>query len=237
MNRTALITGGSRGIGLAIAKSFQEDDYKVAIASRYPERTREELGSNILVIEMDALDTTTYRDKIIQEVILEFGSLDVLINNIGGGGRWGSFYKDQYHEVPYDVWRDVLQKNTWVATELICEVLPYMMSNRFGRIVNIGSIFGTESGGNPWFSMAKAAQLAMIKVFSTNKAYVHKNITFNTVSPGRIDIGVGGESQGPMKNIGQTRDVSRIVKMICHPDSHYINGSNFIIDGGESHAI
>ena len=84
-----------------------------------------------------------------------WGQLHILVNNVGGGGRWG---KEQIEETADEVWLDVFRKNALAAALFTSRLLPYMRRAKWGRVVAITSKYGREGGGRPWFTMAKSAR-------------------------------------------------------------------------------
>lgn len=239
--KTALVTGGSHGIGLAIALELLKDGYKVAIFSRRPEKALPLLTyfdpKNYMLIAGDALQPETYKD-LIPKISEKLGTPNILINNVGGGGRWGS---DKLLETKLETWKEVFQKNVWIAVELIYQILPYMLESNWGRVITVSSIHSGETGGRPWFSMAKSAENALMKTLSKDKTFVRKGITFNTISPGAILISNTAPKEFcdtlPMGRLGTPKEVAMAVRFLCSEESSFINGANIVIDGGESNRI
>jgi 3-oxoacyl-[acyl-carrier protein] reductase len=103
-----------------------------------------------------------------------------------------------------------------------------MRERGWGRIITISSIFGKEAGGRPWFNMAKAAEISLMK----SLAGKYRGITFNSIAPGHIDIGT--------KNFtgqGKPEDVANIVVFLCSDRAKHINGACITVDGGESRSF
>lgn len=203
--KKALVTGGSKGIGKAIAELLRQEGADITIVSRSE-------GLKIDV-EKDSLDS----------VPSEF---DILINNVGGGGRWGSEEYEKFNE-----WDAVYDKNAGIATKLTMKCLPYMMKKKWGRVVTISSIYGKESGGRPWFVMAKAAEIALMK----SLAGKYEGITFNTIAPGYIDVGKLIPEKP--KFFGKPEDVAYLVAFLCSDNAKFINGACIAVDGGESRSF
>jgi len=201
-NKRVLVTGGSKGIGKAIVSGLKDEGCAVDICSRTEG------------IILDVLDRDYKKID---------GKYDILINNVGGGGRWGG---DNYEE--FDEWDDIYEKNAGAARKLTMKCLPYMKEKWWGRVVTISSIFGKEAGGRPWFNMAKAAEISLMK----NLAGKYEGITFNTVAPGYIDIGAKG-----FIGSGKPDDVANIVVFLCSDKAKHINGACITVDGGESRSF
>ena len=131
--------------------------------------------------------------------------------------------------------------------------LPYMLKNKWGRVITITSIYGKEAGGRPWFNVAKTAQTTLMKNLATNPEYASANITFNSVAPGGIWIpNTGWEEQKekdpeefqkfidkkfPRGSMGKPHEVASLVVFLGSPVASLINGASISADGGESSYI
>lgn len=247
----ALITGGSHGIGRSIAIELAKEGVNIAICSR----TQSRLDETISILKQYNIDAIAVKADVLEENAVEkvmnvikerWGRLDILVNNVGGGGRWG---KEEPLDTNPEVWGEVYQKNAGVATELTMKCLPYMLKNKWGRVITINSIYGMQGGSRPWFGMAKAAGIALMKNLAMNKSYVRSGITFNTIAPGGIYIpGTGWEDQQkndpeayahfldenwPMGRMGTPEEVANVVVFLSSPKSSLVNGASILVDGGE----
>jgi len=224
-NKYALVSGGSHGIGRAIALLLAENGCNVCIFSRDKDRVdsvvKEILlkGVKAMGIYKDAVDRDA-ADFVMNRIKEEWNPIDILINNVGGGGRWGS---EDYEE--FDEWEDVYEKNAGISRKLTMKCLPHMRSNDWGRVITISSIYGKESGGRPWFNMSKAAEISLMK----NLAGKYNGITFNTIAPGYIDVG-----NGLYSGENKPEDVAGIVVFLCSGYANYISGACITVDNGES---
>jgi 3-oxoacyl-[acyl-carrier protein] reductase len=231
--KTALVTGGSHGIGLATALALAQEGCKVSVASRTRERLARAVGqlrnmsTNCRAYEFDALDPVSV-EHLAQEV-LDAGGVDILINNVGGGGRWGTTPL----ETPLATWDEVYQKNARVAVQLTRDLLPTMLERGWGRVVTISSIYGREAGTKPWFMMAKSAEIALMKGLAMESDLWARGVTFNTVAPGYIFI--EGKDTEPSK--GTPEDVAAAVVFLCSQQARHINGACLVVDGGEGKAF
>ncbi len=255
-NKTALVTGGTHGIGLAISKQLGGCGCKVIVCSRTQERLNatkaelESLGIDCRIYAFDALDSKNSL-KVVQTIVKENPKIDILINNVGGGGSWGS---SDITKTDISVWREVIEKNTFSASIFTQQVLPSMIKNNWGRVITISSIIGKESRADcrPWFNMAKAAQIAFMKSLSKDKKLVRKGITFNTVSPGGIFIDETGFAKLKKENLdeynfmvdrdyplgrqGTPIEVANLVTFLSSESSALINGAQIVIDGGQTNS-
>ena len=247
----ALITGGSHGIGRSIAIELAKEGVNIAICSRTQSKLDEtisilkqynvdSISVNVDVLEVDAVD------KVMNVINKRWRKLDILVNNVGGGGRWG---KEEPLDTKPEVWGEVYKKNAGVAVQFTMKSLPYMLENKWGRVITITSTYGLQGGGRPWFNMAKAAQTALMKNLAIKKPYVRSGITFNSVAPGGIfipDTGWGDEQKKdpegfaklldenwPMGRMGTPEEVANVVVFLCSPKSSLVNGASILVDGGE----
>ena len=147
---------------MAIAKELSHHGCNIAFCSRSEinlESTKKYFdGKNVKYLSFKA-DVLSDDDcnNVMHGIDSEWGRLDILINNVGGGGRWG---KENIEDTDYIVWKEVYQKNSNAAILFTRKAIPLMRKNKWGRIINITSILGKEGGGRPWFNMAKAAEVA-----------------------------------------------------------------------------
>ena len=252
--KNALVTGGSHGIGLQISIALAKEGVNVAIFSRSNEKLitakkiLESHNVKVITIKADALEKETV-DYVMDIIIKVWGNIDILVNNVGGGGRWG---KDIIEKTDDNVWYDVIQKNALTAALFTSRSIPFMIQKKWGRVITITSIFGKEGGGRPWFNMAKAAEVGLMKSMSLTKYLVRSGITFNTVAPGGIYIdGTGFEdeknknpnffnkmidSQYPIGRMGRPEEVANVVLFLCSYQASLVNGAQITVDGGQSKA-
>src|SRR3989337_3356181 len=164
-DRTALITGGSHGIGRSIALSLAEEGCHIAICSRTLSRLNqtvkeiESLGVKSIAVQADVLKQSDI-NKVKKTIDQKWRKIDILINNVGGGGKWG---KEIFEKTPLKTWKEVYQKNAGATIDFTMWAIPKMRKQKWGRVITIVSILGKEAGGMPWFNMAKAAQISLMK--------------------------------------------------------------------------
>ena len=250
--KLALVTGGTHGIGLAIAQSLAKEECGIIVCSRSADRITEALktlnntGALNLGYEFDALSR-----KSVQELITTIFSqypdgIDILINNVGGGGRWGN---ENILDNDMCVWDEVYQKNVGVAIQLTTAFLPGMIKKNWGRVIGITSIYGRYCGGRPWFNVAKFSETALFKNLSLDRNLIRKGITFNTVAPGGIMIPDTGweverkkdpvkfeqmlNDDFPLGRLGTADEVANVVTFLCSPKASLVNGASILVDGGE----
>ena len=178
-DKVILVTGGSKGIGRAIAKAFVNEGAKVAIVARGEEtleQARAELG-DVLAIQAD-LTSEKERGQVIEKVISHYGTIDVLVNNAGGSNGSTTAETDlaDFHAA--------FELNYFSTVHLSKLVLPILKEKQSGSIINISSIFGRESGGKVTYNSAKAAMISFTKSLADEA--IASGIRVNGVAPGSI---------------------------------------------------
>ncbi|MDA0988575.1 MAG: SDR family oxidoreductase [Chloroflexi bacterium] len=250
--RVALVTGGSRGLGRQAALTLCQEGCSVAICARSQEgldQTLEEmkgLGYHVIGVQADVA-TAEGTEEFYQESIKAFGQVDIIVNNVGGtrGGRDFDSTTDQD-------WLDTLELNLLSAVRLTRLGLPSMKERRWGRIVNIASIWGREFGGGLTYMSAKAALIAFSKHLALSLAPY--NVLVNTLAPGSIQFPggswerfVNGNSeevvkefiarQLPMGKFGWPEPVGAMVAFLCSERADLITGASINVDGGQSRSL
>ena len=231
--KTALVTGGSHGIGLATALALAREGCDLHIAARTRHRLATAVGRlqgrgyKCLAHEFDALDPASITELI--DILNEDGGVDILVNNVGGGGRWGSTPL----ETPMETYDQVYQKNARAAVQLTLGLLPAMLERGWGRVVTISSIHGREAGSTPAFMMAKSAEIALMKGLAVDRSLSGRGVTFNTVAPGYISI----EDKDTEPSRGTPEDVAEAVLFLCSQQARHVNGACLVVDGGEGKAF
>ncbi|MCX6655468.1 MAG: SDR family oxidoreductase [Candidatus Bathyarchaeota archaeon] len=248
----ALVTGGSHGIGRSIALALAEEGCNVAICARNKERIEETVrelkvkGVQSVGIQADVMILADI-ERVMKTIMDCWGTIHILVNNVGGGGRWG---RDEVEETSEDVWLDVYTKNALAAIRFSMKAIPFMRKQKWGRVVTISSIYGREGGGRPWFNMAKSAEISLMKTMAMDSRLARDGITFNTVAPGAIMIPDTGwekernrdpdgfrkmvESQFPLGRLGTPEEVANAVVFLCSERASLVNGACIAVDGGES---
>ena len=249
--RRALITGGSHGIGLAIARKLASEGSDVAILSRdrvrleAANREVSQFGNETLTLEADATKPKEI-ERAWGELVDAWGGVDILVNNVGGGGRWGN---ESLLTTEFDVWSDVYQKNTGVAIQLTKAALPLMLEKKWGRVVTVSSIYAEIAGGRPWFNLAKVAQKALMRNLARQPSLTRAGVTFNSVAPGAIYIPQTGWDELerkdpeafrafmdslPLGRLGTPEEVAEVVGFLCSDRASLVNGASIVVDGGET---
>ena len=250
--KVALVTGGSRGLGRQIALALAKEGCNVAICSRNTTefdqvlRQLEEFGTSSCAVQADVMSSEDCQ-RLYNEVVAQLGSIDILVNNVGGtrGEREFESASDQD-------WIDTLNLNLLSTARMSRLVIPGMKQQRWGRIVNISSIFGREFGGAPTYMAAKAAVIALSKYLGLNLAPY--NVLVNSIAPGSIrfpggswDRFVNTNSEEvvaefisrnlPMGKFGWPEPVGGLVAFLCSEQADLLTGASINIDGGQSRSL
>jgi 3-oxoacyl-[acyl-carrier protein] reductase len=251
----ALVTGGSHGIGRSIALSLADEGCNVAICARdldKLEKTLAEINSRRvqgLSFQSDVMIQADI-DNTMRKLIDAWGTIHILINNVGGGGRWGLPVVEEAED---EVWLEVYNKNAMAAVRFTMKAIPYMRKQKWGRVVTISSIYGREGGGRPWFNMAKSAEISLMKTLAMHPYLARDGITFNSVSPGGIMIPDTGwekeqkrnpakfkkmlENQFPLGRLGTPEEVANVVVFLCSEKASLVNGASIPVDGSEGRSF
>ncbi len=239
-NRVAVVTGASRGIGREIALTLCRAGFDIGVASPEIEKN-EEVAEKIracsgeaLTVNLDLLSFDSIRESF-AKVLEKFGRIDVLVNNAG-------ITKDGLAvRMKREDWDRVLQINLHGAFFACQQVLPVMMKQRYGRIINIASVVG-ESGnaGQANYVSSKAGIIGLTKALAQEVA--SRNITVNAVAPGFIETDMTAVlpqevrermlAAIPLKRMGRPEDIAAAVKFLASDDAAYITGHVINVNGG-----
>lgn len=251
-NKNAIITGGSHGIGLETAKLLASEGCNIVILARDHDKLEsakaeiESLGAKCLALSVDVLSKNDI-EKSFQTISDYWSEIHILVNNVGGGGRWGVDDFVNNHE---NIWQEVYDKNMTATVRYTRFVIPFMKKQSWGRVVTVTSTLGRQAGGRPWFNVAKTAQTCLMKNLALNKNLVRHGITFNSVAPGCIMIPDTGwdkemkkdpagfekmlKEKFPLGRMGLSEEVAYAIAMLCSERASLINGTALAVDGGES---
>jgi 3-oxoacyl-[acyl-carrier protein] reductase len=248
-DRVVLITGSSRGIGLATAKAFAAEGCRLMLSARSAEALRDAeatLRAGGGRVASQAADVTRPDDaeKLVAAAVAAFGGIDILVNNVGGGGG-GRTIADSTDED----WRATLEINLLQTVRMMRLALPHMRGRAGAAVVNVSSISGWSAQlvGSGQYGAAKAAL-----IFDTERwalEFVPHGVRVNTVSPGSILVEGNGWDRYrlanqanyddyvrhgfPMGRLGMGEEVADVIVFLASPRAHWINGRNIPVDGLE----
>jgi len=238
--KVAIVTGGSRGIGLAVASLLAEDGAAVVVSGRDAGRLArasneiEALGGTVLGVVADAASRADV-DRLVDTAKERFSRIDILVNN-AGMTRDGLLLRMKDAD-----WDEVLQVNLRGAFLALRAVAKAMVRQKSGRVINIASTAGAMgNAGQVNYAAAKAGLIGMTKAAARELA--HWGILVNAVAPGLIDTDMTAVvpaeareallAQVPLKRIGTGRDVAEMVRFLAGDGAAYVTGQVFHVNGG-----
>ena len=239
--KVALITGATRGIGKEIALELAKNGFDIAVNYRSMQNDMEdlkkEIESNNVRCEFVGADVANFEqcENMVKETIEKYGKIDVLVNNAGitKDGLIMRMKKEDFEAVI-----DINLVGTFNVTR---NVIPYMIKQKSGRIINVSSVVGVAgNAGQTNYSASKAGVIGFTK--SLAKEVASRNILVNAIAPGFIDTDMtkvlsdnvkeGINAQIPLKRMGTPKEVAKVVKFLASEDSSYVTGQVINIDGG-----
>jgi 3-oxoacyl-[acyl-carrier protein] reductase len=250
-DRVALVTGGSRGLGLASARALVEEGCRVVICARGADALdragaalQDAPGARPGAVAVVAADVSTAdgAERVTAAAIDTFGRLDILVNNVGKAAGSGIV------ETTDADWQSALDQTLFPAIRMSRLAVPHMRRAGGGAILMIASIWGRESGGRMTYNAVKAAEISLAKAMSTELA--RDQIRVNSIAPGSIEFEGGSwwtrrqqDPDGiaafvareiPSGRFGTPEEVGALVAFLASPRASWITGACITVDGGQS---
>ena len=251
--KVAVVTGSSRGLGLASARALVAEGCRVTLCARGEERLQQaadELrplarqADNVLGVRADVA-TADGIQQVIDRTVVEFDGIDILVNNVGLAGGGGIL------ETGDDEWQGALDQTLFPAIRASRLAVPHMRRRGGGVIIMIASIWGRESGGRMTYNAVKAAEISLAKSLAQQLAA--DNIRVNSVAPGSILFPGGSwhrrqqaDPEGiaafirrelPFGRFGRPEEVGEVVAFLASARASWISGACVPVDGCQSRSL
>jgi 3-oxoacyl-[acyl-carrier protein] reductase len=243
--KAAIVTGSSRGLGLATAKALAAEGCRVCLCARGPEAldqaSREVKGAHVITVVAD-LSAPGGAEQVVQATLDAFGAIDILVNNVGTAK--GS---DIVNTADAE-WQEAFDHTLYPAIRMSRLVVPHMRKQGGGSIVMIASIWGRESGGRMAYNAVKAAEISLAKSMAQQLA--KDRIRVNSVAPGSILFPGGSwdkrqqadpaaiadfvRRELPFGRFGRPEEIGAAVAFLASPQASWISGSCVPVDGCQS---
>jgi len=251
--KVAIVTGSSRGLGLASATALVSEGVRVCVCARGRERLdkavsglRTIAGAEEVVVGVEAdLSTVDGVTSVIDHAVDAFGGLDILVNNVGKAGGAGVVDTSDAD------WQAALDHTLYPAIRASRRAVPHLRKRGGGVIIMIASIWGRESGGRMTYNAVKAAEISLAKALAGQLA--PDNIRVNSVAPGSISFPGGSwakrqadDPEGmaafiarelPFGRFGRADEVGDVVTFLASPRASWISGACITVDGCQSRSL
>src|SRR5580765_5280275 len=252
-NQVAIVTGSSRGLGLASAQALAEEGCRVVLCARGADAlataaaalvARGRPAASILTVTADVA-TPDGADRVVRAALDKFGRIDILVNNVGkaGGGDIVSTLDAE--------WQGAIDQTLFPAIRMSRLAVPLMRKRGGGAILMIASIWGRESGGRMTYNAVKAAEISLAKAMAQQLA--KDNIRVNSIAPGSIRFPGGSwdrrvqeapdemaafvRSELPFGRFGRPEEVGAVVAFLASARASWISGASVTVDGCQSRSL
>jgi tropinone reductase I len=240
LGKKALITGGTKGIGLAITKEFLELEADVLVVARDAKSIQGKVkhSANLFTMDGDVTDPK-FRAQLIERLQKNWGKLDVLVNNVGTNVR------KKFAEYTEEEYRQLFETNLFSLTEITRLAYPLLKKSGNASVINMASVAGSfDLQTGPPYGMSKAAIIQLSKHLAAE--WAPDGIRVNAVSPWYIQTPLTESvlaqperlekilARTPMNRVGQPEEVASLVTYLAMDKASYITGQNIMVDGGMS---
>jgi len=245
-DRVAIVTGSSRGLGLAAARALAAEGARVVICARGAEALAQAAtalgGGDRLRRVVADVSTPEGAARVVDDAIGAFGRVDILVNNVGKAGGAG------VADTGDDEWQSAIDQTLFPAIRMSRLVVPHMRAQGGGVILMVASIWGRESGGRMTYNVVKAAEISLAKAMAQQLA--PDNIRVNSIAPGSIAFEGGSwwkrqqeDPEGmkafvareiPMGRFGRPEEVGNVIAFLASARASWITGASITVDGGQS---
>jgi len=251
-DKVALVTGSSRGLGLASAQALAAEGARVCLCARGAEGLtgaaaevrRVSSADRVISVAADLASDSGIR-AVIERTLDAFGGIDILVNNIGLGRGAGLL------DTSDDEWQEAFDHTLYPAIRASRLAVPSMRARGGGVILMIASVYGREAGGRMTYNAVKAAEISLAKSMANQLA--RDNIRVNSVAPGSISFPGGSwwkrqqaDPEGiadfvgreiPFGRFGRPEEVGNVVAFLASPLASWISGASIVVDGGQSRSL
>ncbi|MBI3047250.1 MAG: SDR family oxidoreductase [Acidobacteria bacterium] len=252
-DKVAIVTGSSRGLGLASARALAAEGCRVCLCARGDARLRDAAAEveaagrgpgRVLAVAADVSRPEGVQ-PVIDRTVETFGGLDILVNNVGLAGGGGLL------DTTDEQWQEAIDQTLMPAVRASRLAVPHMQRRGGGAIVILASIFGREAGGRMTYNAVKAAEISLGKSLAQQLAPL--NIRVNSVSPGSILFEGGSwwrrqqadpagiaefvRRELPFGRFGTPEEVGDVVAFLCSPRASWISGTSVVVDGCQSRSF
>jgi 3-oxoacyl-[acyl-carrier protein] reductase len=251
--KVAIVTGSSRGLGLAAAQALAAEGCHVCLCARTPARLNEAqrevaqraaAGTRVIAVAAD-VSRPEGAQAVVNAAATQLGGIDVVVNNVGLGRGTGVV------ETTDEEWQEAFDQTIFPAVRVTRLAVPHLQRRGGGSIIIVASIFGREAGGRMTYNAVKAAEISLAKSLAQQLA--PSNIRVNSVSPGSILFEGGSwwkrqqadpagiaefvKREIPFGRFGKPEEVGDVIAFLASPRASWISGTSIVVDGCQSRAF